>query len=498
MSDELVNYIIGQIGQGYRVDQIENYLKNYGYDQEEIKKSTEVAVDLSSKSYIGYIDQQIQAGFRLPQIRAGLVNQGYDYRIIDAAMNHYHSNLFSGIKDKFDNYLRAENEKKQLSIAVNSSVRQGLNYGLTLENIQSNLISQGYNPNIVSAEINKFRQSQLHIPKAAIIPVISIFVIVVAVYFFMGSSAPAQEMQERLLDVTARNSQPDMSLYPGSYLHFHVERIPMGTEREFDVDFEYRIFDREDNLIRRASTTKSIVSNLGDKIKLPNSMEPGVYKFEVIAEYMGETQAKSSFEFDVLDDSDLDEGDTEQDPDDILDDIDEPSDDINETENISDDIDEPTEVPIEEPIDEADEEPPVDMPEEEILEDVFVDISSGRRLSTGDVNRVKYALESDGPDYALFLCNKIRDTALSDECKLVVAQETGNIEFCENTKTDSGHDKCYLEFAQNSTNDEICDNMIGRSSTTVCKIYVVRNKNLAIMEEQDQDEYFNKIKESYD
>ena len=495
MSEQLVNYILQQINAGYKVDDVENYLKNYGYDKSDVASSIKTAVDITARGYINFVDQQINSGLKLPQIRSNLVGQGYDYRIVDHAMNHYHSNFLSSIKQKIDSFVEEDNKKKQLSTQINSSIKDGLNYGLTLENIQSNLIGQGFDVNLITKEINKFRETQLHIPKNAM--VITIFALLFVGLGFgvfnLISGPPSPAMQGRLLDVRVENAQPDLPVHPGSNLFFHVEKVPMGYEREFDVDFTYTITDRAGNIIRTASATKSIVSNLADRILIPSSTPPGVYRLEVVAEYMGEAHARTSFEFDVVERSDSDPP------------IEDEIEDIVE-ENITPPVSPPSSPPTDTPVTE----PPVVPPVDESLDDESLDVetpvdqsetdlelfSSSRSIRISDQNRLRSLIDDDDVDYALFLCERIRDSATSTRCTVFVALEISDIEICD-TLEGIHRDSCLNEFGKRSVDDSICEQIVNRNFNSLCRISVIRNKNLGLQNIEDEREFQQRIKELY-
>lgn len=488
MSEQLVNYIVQQINAGYKVDDIENFLRTNNYSVNDIKSSVDVAIDLAARSYINYIDQQIKAGYKLPQIRESLVSQGYDYRIVDSAMSNYHANIFSSFKEKLENRVQLENEKKQLSSQISSSVSQGLNYGLTLENIQSNLVNQGYDPNLVSKEINKFRQSQIHIPK-------NTFAMLILIVFLVGggigifslvSNQLNPAMQERLLDVRAENSHPNIPISPGSYLHFHVERVPMGYQREFDIDFEYNVYDRSGNLIAHSSATKSIVSNLGDRILIPSQTRPGTYRLEVIAEYMGEVHARSSFEFTVATESVPTPA-----PDPVPTPV-QPKDDTDES--VDSDVpaipSEPTPII-----------PPPTIPREPVDvtpddETTFSSIGNMRNLRLSDRNRLSKLVNDGDYEYALFLCERIKDSSLQITCKTFVATEAQDISICKSMDDDKG-DSCFVEFAKTSTDPSICENIVKRNFISLCKLHIIRNNNVGLSEDDDQTSYHDLIKKLY-
>lgn len=479
--DQLANYVLQQLNAGYKLNQVEQYLKQNNYSTSQIKQALEDAMELSSKTYVPYIDQQLKSGYSLSQIRAILLKQGYDYKILDHALNHYHKNFFTDIKDTLEHVQQHSVQEKQTEQSLKQSIQQGLQYGLTLENIQSNLIGQGYDPNLVSKEINMFRQSQVHIPKQSlgfiVIALIAIIGVSLGFMHFGGTTSPSAPinsqgtaLQERLLDISVENAFPDKVLEPGDDLFFAIDLSAMGFQREFDIDFTYLILDASDKVVRKATTTKSSVSNLADSITLPGYIESGTYTLEVNAEYKGDTTAKASFQFDVGTGT-----------------VQEPAQPIDEK---------PSSQPSTEPVTEP---PQQQLPESEPTEtkaDFAEELTSISYLSSSDTRRLDDAIAGEGAEYAFYLCRQIKDAQLEDDCKLYVAKQTSQ-DNCEKISSEAKKDKCYLEFAKESTDDAICENLQLKQARTICKIYVIKNKNLALNNIDNEDEYLKKVSESY-
>ena len=524
MVSALSNYILQQSNAGYRIDQIETYLKSQGYPNTDVDNCVREALELSSKQYIGYIDQQARSGYKLTQIRSVLVQQGYDYKIVDYALNHYHKNFFKGLFSKHDErsqdvsdtdhgtkdadnstYTQNSGSKsvssekkeyeKKIEQSIDQYVQQGLNQGLTLENLQSNLISQGYDSYLVSTEINKFRHSHLHIPKQ----IAAVFIAVIITGFLIGgillilpNNSVPENMQERLLDVTASNAQPERELYPGDKLFIHTDLDIMGTEREFDIDFTYTILEGE-RVLRRDGATKASVSNLAHTMNLPRNMQAGTYTLQVEAEYQGETKARSFFEFEVIDDDEDSLGDDENredisygeiENDDGIDDESSQDDDKDIVKNTDDnntknnDIDDQqSEQSTTSSYDDVDDSAEFDANE----------VATQRYLKRSDRAKLVRTLEEKGQDQAFYTCDKIRNPNLETECRVFLIEYLDNPELCVDLEYGIKRDKCYITFAKESTDDSLCLDMSSRQTETICKIYLLRNKNEFVQDAQDSD-----------
>ncbi len=499
MSEQLVNYIVQQVNAGHRIDDIEAMLKSHGYDAKDVSQSIKTAIDLSARSYISYLDSMINSGYSLPQIRAYLVNLGHDYRIVDEALNHYHKNFFTSLKEKLVSSGASE-ERRKNEEQIKTYAEQGLSYGLTLENIQSNLISQGYDVHLVHKVVNSYRQSHFHIPRQLAFTLVAVLLVSLGVLGLFQSgmvstftSSGNDTMQGRLLDLTAENAHPSRDIGPGDDLYFAMEVTPMGYEREFDIDFTYEILDRDDQLIRRRRDTKSVVSNLGGDIAIPESLSPGTYTFKVIAEYMGDVEARASFEFDVVDEEDADD-DPEEDPEE---DQEEPDDDPEE------DIDEDPEDPED---DEQPEIPDIDdsMDLSEAVDQQFddmetedIELGTSFTLTRSDRSAIRSLINRGEEDYARYRCEQISNDHKSEACLQYLAVESGEREFCESIDSSHGQDRCHLELSRDSRDMDDCDNIESESANRLCKLYVIRNHNLDLQDTDDREEYMRMIGEIY-
>ncbi|MFP4656534.1 MAG: hypothetical protein ACLFNK_03055 [Candidatus Woesearchaeota archaeon] len=501
MSDALVNYIIQQVNAGYKVDQIESYLKSYGYDHKDVDNSMKIAIDMSARSYIGYIDNLVNTGYSLSHIRSSMVSQGYDYRIVDHALEHYHKNFFSRIKDTLG-VSPESSQRKQEEDKIRQYAEQGLSYGLTLENIQSNLISQGYDLHLVHKVMNTYRQSHFHVPKQVVFIILALITTGTLGFFFLGdgmtfSSEGGLDMQEKLLDLKSQNSYPDKDITPGDDLYYNIEANQMGYDREFDIEFTYEILDGDDT-VRRKRDTKAVVSNLGGSISLPSSLSPGEYEFKVTADYKGEVEATTGFDFVVMSEDEVDDdlNDSEEEPADESADVeDSQKDDEDDDPDFEIDPDDELEEPDD---DKLDEEIP-DVTDPDFDEDDFdiSELSKTRLLLTSEKSRLSSLVEKNESEYAVFLCDKVEHENKRVECKNFVAQESGDENFCDEISSKSRKEMCYLSFAQDKTDSAHCEKFSTRQLNTLCRIYTIKNKNMELQDIDDEDEYRKKLKELY-
>ena len=505
MSDDLVNYIVQQINAGYKMDQVESHLKSYGYDPKDVDSSVKTAIDMAARSYMDYIGGLVDSGYSLAQIRSSMVSQGYDYRIIDHALEHYHKNIFSRMKDSLG-LGEASSQRKQEEQQIRKYAEQGLSYGLTLENIQSNLVSQGHDFHLVHKVINTYRQSHLHIPKqVAFIFVILAVVGSIGFVFLSGGTATNGErldMQDLLLDLESENAHPTRDLEPGDTLYYSISATQMGFEREFDIDFTYKILDMDGNLLRRNRDTKAVVSNLAGSIDIPSDISPGKYEFKAIADYKGEVEARTSFEFEVVSEAEEPDEPIDEPVDDPAEPIDDDDEDVIPAPDPADDEDDDFDLDPDDMIDEPegpelDEEIP-DITDPDFDEDDFDinDLGKTHMLTGDERDRLRNLVEHDEADFAAYLCGRVNHARKSDECTRFVAQEADDMEICDEISHDPMREYCYLSFADDSTDNSICESITVSRMNSLCRLKILRNKNMQL-QDLDDDEYMEKISELY-
>lgn len=493
MVDQLTNYILQQISQRYKIDQIRSYLISQNYPLQNVEASVNEAIDISAKSYISYIDSQISAGYKISEIRLSLVNQGYDPTIVDYAANHYYKNFIGKTQETLKNIeSKVETTIKNLATpkdvssndtvpgsqteALDSLIKQNITAGLSLENIRSNLMQQGYDSATVNTEVNKFYHSHFHLSKQttfAFIAIILAFLLAGGgIFLFNNSSLDTGDSlssdgnlksEQRLLDADVENAFPSQPMYSGDRLNFNIDIDNMGLQRDFDMILNYQVKDQSGKIVAKKKTTKSTASSLNDYISL-SSVEPGIYTFNLEIEYSGEIPAEAAFDFAVQEEGTDIEAEVEDLPDEKP--------------------DGPTIV--------------VPTSPEEDYSDISEITNYGylNYLTISDEEELSKVLAEKGEAEAFYICRQSKNKIWENECEYFIALETNNSDSCDRL-SDLPQDKCYLDYARDSDDDAICENLISTQAKSLCKMLVIQNKNAALSDSLGNPDYYNKIADLY-
>jgi hypothetical protein len=102
-----------------------------------------------------------------------------------------------------------------------------------------------------------------------------------------------------LLDVST--TPAGETYHAGDNVEFDLEIFNMGTKGRFDITLQYKVFDKDDNLITAREETLAISTSTSYRksVKLPSSMRPGDYSLKVFANY-DDKIATSAFTFTVI------------------------------------------------------------------------------------------------------------------------------------------------------------------------------------------------------
>ncbi|MBN1544250.1 hypothetical protein JW898_02195 [Candidatus Woesearchaeota archaeon] len=248
VQQNLVSYIMAQLRQGRRLEEINDFLIRAGYEKTEVESSVQYVINLQTNPRLAeeqriqqladYIQKQLQAGYGQQAIANFLITRGYPY------------------------------------YEVNSALQQ--------------------------ATLLKKETKVEH--KLVVFALVAMFIMTAAVtimyfkaYMLLGIGAP-----EKLLDVEAEKLTTIVQ--QGGELTFQVKLINFGYEKRFDVVLEYKVIDREtQGTILEKSETVALSTTLENivKFEMPEDMKPGKYVLRVDATYK-EFTATSGFIFDLL------------------------------------------------------------------------------------------------------------------------------------------------------------------------------------------------------
>lgn len=187
-----------------------------------------------------YVENQLRSGYTQTQIRQALINRGYDPNIVQGAID---------------------------SVSMRS---------LNSDSVQMN-----------SSYISKSLSKQIIFVALGLSAII--LLVFLSIFFFK---------KEALLDVM---TSPEKQIYhPGDFVSFNIQIFNMGAKDKFDVTLNYRVLDKNDNLITGTEETIAISTSASHRkeVRLPNSMKSGDYILKVFANYEGKI-ATSAFTFKI-------------------------------------------------------------------------------------------------------------------------------------------------------------------------------------------------------
>lgn len=246
------------------------------------------------QNLVSYIMTQLRRGVKLEDINRFLLEAGYDKAEVESSIQ-YVINVQTNPK------LAEEQRIQQLTSYIQTQITAGYNQ----QAISNFLISKGYpyyevNSALQQATLPKKETHFEH--KLVVFALIAMFVMTTAVtlMYFKAYTLIGIGVPEKLLDVEA--SQLTTIVQQGGDLTFQVKLINFGYEKRFDVVLKYQVMDRttQTTVLEKSETValSTTVENIV-KFDMPADFKTGKYVLRVDATYNDFT-ATSGFIFDVL------------------------------------------------------------------------------------------------------------------------------------------------------------------------------------------------------
>jgi len=178
-----------------------------------------------------------------------------------------------------------------------SLIRQGYSPALVEGVIESLLSRQKSNATLIQNQppVQGFSHEKSSIPKILLVLII-IGVVIAGAFLVPGLIRPRQA----LLDVSLTH-EPESAVYsPGDEVKFTLEVTNMGSKDRFDVNFQYKVIDSDDNVISSKEETVAISTSTSyyKSVKLASGMKQGDYTLKAFANYDGKI-ATAAFSFTV-------------------------------------------------------------------------------------------------------------------------------------------------------------------------------------------------------
>ena len=252
---------------------------------------------MAQQNIVSYILSQLRQGKKLEEINRFLISAGYDRAEVESSVQYV-------INTQINPQLAEQQRIQQLA----RYVQQQISAGYDQKAIANFLISRGYpyyevNSALQQATVPKKEEKEVKVEhKLLVVAVIAMFFMTAAVtiMYFKAYTLIGIGVPEKLLDVEA--DRLTTIVQQGGELAFQVKLINFGYERRFDVVLDYNIIDRDtQGVVLQKSETLALSTTLENIVRfdIPETMKPGNYVLRVDATYQDFT-ATSGFIFEVL------------------------------------------------------------------------------------------------------------------------------------------------------------------------------------------------------
>lgn len=246
------------------------------------------------QNLVSYIISQMRQGKRLEEINKFLVDSGYDKAEVESSVQY--------VLNTQTNPRVAEEQRIQQLAAY---IQNQLNAGYASQTIANFLISRGYPYYEVNSALQQATAPKKEVKiehKLVVFALIAMFVMTAAVtvMYFRAYTLIGIGVPEKLLDV--ETERLSTIVQQGGELAFQVKLINFGYEKRFDVMLEYSVIDREtQGVVLEKTETVALSTTLENVVRfaIPEEMKPGRYVLRVDATYKDFT-ATSGFVFDLL------------------------------------------------------------------------------------------------------------------------------------------------------------------------------------------------------
>jgi hypothetical protein len=246
------------------------------------------------QNIVSYILTQLRQGQKLEEINDFLLKAGYDKAEVESAVQYV-------INTQSNPKLAEEQRIQQLT----RYIQEQLKTGYTSQVVANFLISKGYPYYEVNSALQQatMPRHEIRVEHRAV-AIAAIFMIMVAagilVMYFKAYTLIGIGMPEKLLDV--QTEKLTTIVQQGGEITFNVKLINFGYEKRFDVLLEYKVIERDTNtVVLQKSETAALSTTLEKIVKfsIPEDLKAGNYVVRVDAKYK-EYTATSGFIFEVL------------------------------------------------------------------------------------------------------------------------------------------------------------------------------------------------------
>ncbi len=410
VQQNLVSYVIAQLRQGRRLEDVNKFLVQSGYDKAEVESAVQYVINTQTnpqvaeqqriQQLVGYIQKQLQGGYDKQAVANFLVSRGYPYFEVNSALQ------------------KATAPPQEL---------------------------------------------KLH-HKALIFAFIAMFVMTAGVTFMYlkAYTRVGVEIPDQLLDVEVEKLTT--LVQQGGELTFRVKLINFGFDKRFDVVLNYNIIDRDtQDTVLEKSETMALSTTMENIVtfEIPGTMPPGDYVVRVDAVYQDFT-ATSGFIFNLIS-KDIAEETLEE----IRAMMPEEEENISEIPELAPTEPEgPTPVEPEEPTAEEPVTVTPTVPTPEEGEPAFYEGIT--RQQAFDMVKSTYLRN---PEQALSMCREFKHQGNVDKCLTDLAKFQSDGSLCEEIEKEIAKDSCYLDIAIETADDSFCDMITAPQLRSTCRMF---------------------------
>lgn len=451
----LINYIVQQLNNSYKPNQISQHLVNNGYRLQDVQEALTAANTIIAQQRTSSTNQAAQIQPQTQNITAQPQQQNTQ-------------------QAQTQQIQPSQPQILQANPQLVSYITQQRNAGFSQEQIKSYLLRYGYQQQQVEPALDSVfhpiaQSTSRHISHLGALIVSAIVLVSVfsgaGIFFFFNNASEAPELLDYRLDVAKK------IFNPGETLIFEA-RMDKAAGEQFDVKLRHTVYDQQDNEIESVDETAEAQPRIASKMELPDNLKPGRYKLVSVGKY-GEDESQevyASFNFEVKGaDSNKGEG-IEKQPN-----LDQPK--KIDTPKKTDTTPQPlpqqpkTNLPDKtqpaSPSSQPSAQPSADEDEQKVSID---NIEADVRIFAADINKVTQA-ES--------LCKTLTTSRERDFCYADIVEVSKQKQYCDKIDDAYSRDVCYLNNFMIQGDYSVCSIINDFELNQACKDLAKRNPPIA-------------------
>ena len=242
---------------------------------------------------LDHILEELQKGYTNRQIQDSLMRSGYNPQQIQQAFQA----------------IQGQEPKQQSSSDLTGFIKQQLQQGYQLPQVQQYLLQQGYQQQQIQNAINKIYKGKttqqrrpINLPIKPIIITLLILLFIAAITFGITTFLKNKPTTEKEGTMNYAINVDQRSIKPGETLYFSNNFINFPNKRKADISITYTVIQRlTDKVIEswQETFTKSAVLKKNMNYMISSTMKPDGYQLKAEIEY-GSFSTTKSVDFNVI------------------------------------------------------------------------------------------------------------------------------------------------------------------------------------------------------